>query len=414
MTLVHFLKHSPTSNILFMSLGKCGVLFHFSRSSINTRILGIETSCDDTGVAIVDGTGNILGESLFSQNIIHLRYGGVNPLVARDLHRDHIDKAAEEALSNARISVKDIDAIAVTTKPGLLISLDIGVRFAKFLAKKYQKPLIDIHHMEAHALVARMQNKIPFPFLVLLISGGHSLLAIANDVNDFLLLGESLDNAPGEVFDKVARRMKLKNIPEYSKMAGGRAIEAASKKAQNPDMFEFPIPLWKFRDCNFSFSGLKNSLERKLFQKELEHHKVADEVIPEVNDLCAAFQLAVAEHITQRTERAIIFSEKRKLIPESKNIVVSGGVACNNFIFNSIKFIGKKHGYDVIRPPSHLCTDNGVMIAWNGIEKYRKGCDIKSDILLSNIEPKAPLGRNIIHEVKAANIQVKRIKLKSL
>lgn len=387
-----------------------------SRSTFrDVRILGIETSCDDTGVAVVDGIGNILGESLFSQNIVHLRYGGINPLIARELHRSNIEQAVSEALNKAHLGLKDINAIAVTTKPGLLISLEVGVKYAKYLSKKFNKPLIPIHHMEAHALAARMYYDIPFPFLVLLISGGHCLLAIVNDINHFFLLGEGLDNAPGEIMDKVARRMKLRNIPEYSTMAGGRAIESAAKKSKNPELFTFPIPLWKYQDCNFSFSGLKDSLERKLLQKEIEHNVIGDGIIPEVNDLCAAFQLAIAEHLALRTKRAILFSERNNFICDRhKNIVVSGGVACNDFIFKSIETIGEKMGYNVFRPPPKLCTDNGIMIAWNGVEKFRKQCDIITNLSSVIAEPKAPLGISLIQKVKGANLSVKITRLKAL
>lgn len=379
----------------------------------DTRILGIETSCDDTGVAIVNGAGNILGESLYSQNIIHLRYGGVNPVLAHELHRQNIEKAVKDTLCSAHLNIQDIDAVAVTTKPGLLISLQVGVKYARFIAKKYQKPLIPIHHMEAHALLARMYSDIPFPFIVLLLSGGHCLLSVANDVDDFLLIGKCLDNSPGEMFDKAARRMKLKNIAEYSEMPGGKAIETAAKYSKNPNLFKFTVPLLRHRDCNFSFSGLKNSLEKNLIQKESEHHTMGDGVIPEVNDLCAGLQLAVAEHLVVRTERAVLFCETKKLISVHKNIVVSGGVACNDFIFNAIKTIGRKMGYNVLRPPPKMCTDNGVMIAWNGIERVRKKCET-SNISLSDIQPKAPMGKNIIDQVINANIPVKMTSLKTL
>ncbi|XP_049866394.1 tRNA N6-adenosine threonylcarbamoyltransferase, mitochondrial-like [Pectinophora gossypiella] len=382
----------------------------YSKSS---KILGIETSCDDTGCAVVDGAGNLLGETLYSQSAIHVRYGGVNPTVAHDLHRENIEAAVTGALKKANFTMNDVDAIAVTTRPGLLISLQVGVMYAKFLSRTHQKPLIPVHHMEAHALVARMYHEIPFPFLALLISGGHCLVSVVKDVNDFLLLGKSLDNAPGEVMDKVARRMKLRNIPEYSQVSGGQAIELAATYAKNPGMFEFPLPLVRSRDCDFSFSGLKDSLVRKLISKEAEHGIIGDGIIPEVNDLCAAFQLAIAEHVVHRLDRAILFCEKNKIITDNcKNIVVSGGVACNNFIFNSLQYLGEKRGYNVYRPPPRVCTDNGIMIAWNGIEKLRIQQGVFSNIDLKDIDPEAPLGKNIIEEVKSANIQTKVTRLK--
>ncbi|XP_063621297.1 tRNA N6-adenosine threonylcarbamoyltransferase, mitochondrial-like [Cydia splendana] len=375
--------------------------------SENTLVLGIETSCDDTGCAIVNGVGNILGESLYSQNVRHLKYGGINPTIAHELHRDNIAKAVNGALDTASICMDSIDAIAVTVKPGLMNSLEVGVRYAKHLSRLHNKPLIPIHHMEAHALVARMYHDIPFPFLALLISGGNSLLAAFRDVDDVLLLGDTLDNSPGEIMDKVARRMKLRNILEYSQVAGGRAIELAAKKADKPYMFEFPLPLVKLRDCSFSFSGLKDFVERKLKEKESEHRIIGDGIIPEINNLCAGFLHGVAEHIAHRTERAVAFCEANKIIISNKSIVVAGGVACNDYIFNSIKVIGDKRGYQVYRPPPRVCTDNGVMIAWNGIEKLKLNKDcamLNSDVI---VDPYATLGKNITNDVKAADIQIR-------
>lgn len=378
-------------------------------------VLGIETSCDDTGCGIVNANREILGEALCSQNEIHVRYGGVNPQIAYDLHQANIKTVVNDALRSANLKLDDMDAIAVTTKPGMSINLQVGVKYAKYLAKLHRKPLVAIHHMEAHALVGRMHNNIPYPYLVLLISGGHCLLAVVNDVDEFLLLGESLDNSPGEIMDKAARRMKLKNIPEYAKVAGGRAIELAALKAKDLDLFDFPLPLMRHRDCNFSFSGLKDSLVRKLKKKESEYGARGDQIIPEVNELCASFQKAIAEHLSHRTERGILFCEKEYLIPDSnRNILVSGGVACNDFIFKSIKVVGDRKGYNVIRPPSRLCTDNGVMIAWNGVEKIIKDFNLHSDdINVKDISPVAPLGKSLISKVIESNLQVKVTRLKN-
>ncbi|XP_011550874.3 tRNA N6-adenosine threonylcarbamoyltransferase, mitochondrial [Plutella xylostella] len=378
-------------------------------------ILGIETSCDDTGCAIVNGHGQILGEALHSQTLVHLRNGGINPIIARDLHRDSIDSIVGEALAKSQCDISNIDGVAVTVKPGLLASLQIGVKYAKYFSRKYQKPIIPIHHMEAHALVARMYEDIQFPFLVLLISGGHCLLAVAKDVEDFLLLGQSLDDAPGEAFDKVARRMKLRNIPEYSHLAGGRAIELAARKAKDTHSFQLPPPLVRSRDCNFSFSGLKASVGRTIQNLEARHGVVGAQVIPQVHELCASFQLAVTEHLMHRTERAMEFCIKKELIPpDRKNLVISGGVACNDFIFESLKALGNKTQFNVYRPPPPVCTDNGIMIAWNGVEKLRKGLEFTPNFDLKDIEPQCPLGVNISNQVLDANLCVSVTRLKSL
>lgn len=184
---------------------KVAVKFRCRRcySSKVTTVLGIETSCDDTGCAVVDSSGKILGEALNSQQQIHLNHGGIIPPIARDLHQQHIEHIVQDALRLASIQLSDVDAIATTVKPGLPLSLLVGMNYGKHLSCKSGKPLIPIHHMEAHALTIRMVQKVDFPFLVLLISGGHCLLAVAQAVDKFLLLGQSLDDAPGEAFDKL-------------------------------------------------------------------------------------------------------------------------------------------------------------------------------------------------------------------
>uniref|UniRef100_A0A2H1X3N5 N(6)-L-threonylcarbamoyladenine synthase n=1 Tax=Spodoptera frugiperda TaxID=7108 RepID=A0A2H1X3N5_SPOFR len=316
---------------------------------------------------------------------MHLRNGGIIPDIAQDLHRMHIEPTVARTLEQAKLSMEDISAIAVTLKPGLPLSLVIGMKYAKHLGRRFKKPIIPIHHMQAHALVARMHHDIKFPFLVLLISGGHCLLAVVQDVDHFQLLGESMDCAPGEVFDKVARSMKLRNVPEYSQICGGQAVEAAAAKATNPNMFKIALPLAEYKDCNFSFNGLKTSVMYHLYKKEQEHKIVAHELIPEVNDLCAAMLMATTRHLIHRTQRAMEFCKDNNLIPEdSKQLVVSGGVAYN-----------------------------GVMIAWNGLEKWRKGLDITTDFSTLDIEATSPIGESLIDKVKEAKISTKLIKIKA-
>lgn len=375
------------------------------------NILGIETSCDDTGCAIINDRGELLSDSIHSQHLLHLRNGGIIPDVAQDLHRANIEPVVSQTLEKAQISMEDISAIAVTLKPGLALSLVVGMKYAKHLARRHNKPVIPIHHMEAHALVARMHHDVTFPFLVLLISGGHCLLAVVKDVNHFLLLGESMDCAPGEVFDKVARRMKLRNVPEYAKLSGGHAIEMAASKATNPDMFKIALPLADYKDCNFSFNGLKTSTLLHLHRKEKEHQIVADQLIPEANDLCAAMLMGTSRHLLHRTQRAMQFCEINKLIVDRKQLVVSGGVACNNYIFNSLKILCDEAGYEIFRPAPKLCTDNGIMIAWNGLEKWRQNKDIITNINELDIQAASPLGENLISVVQKAKLITKLIKI---
>lgn len=400
-------------NICVNLFAKKKVIFKDRPKHYSSNILGIETSCDDTGCAIINDKGEILSDQLHSQNLIHLRNGGIIPDVAQDLHRTYIQPIVIKTLEKAHLTMKDISAIAVTLKPGLPLSLAVGMKYAKHLARSFKKPIIPVHHMEAHALVARLEHDISFPYLVLLISGGHCLLAIVHNVNKFQLLGESIDIAPGEMFDKIARRMKLRNIPEYSKLCGGEAVELAASKATNTHNFKLPLPLAEYKDCNFSFNGLKTSILLQVHRKEKQHNIVADVVIPEINDLCAAALAATSRHLVHRTQRAMEFCEQNKLIPEhNKTLVVSGGVACNNFIFNALKLLCNHSEYKIYRPSVKLCTDNGIMIAWNGLEKLRNGLDITTNLDELDIEASSQLGENLIEDIKNAKISTKLIKLK--
>ncbi|KAK4879553.1 hypothetical protein RN001_007699 [Aquatica leii] len=363
-------------------------------SEKRSLILGIETSCDDTGCAIVDNEGNILGEALNSQHLIHLRHGGIIPPIAQDLHRENIDNVVNEALKAANITCNDVDAVATTVKPGLPLSLTIGMKYGKYLCKTYNKPFIPIHHMEAHALTARMHDpNIQFPFLVLLISGGHCLLAIAQDVDKFLLMGQSHDDAPGEVFDKMARRLLLKNIPEYSKLSGGQAIELAASRATDALEFHLTPTLLKYRDCNFSFAGNKNQFQHHIKKQERKFDLAPDAVIPGFHNLCAGLLLVVTRHLCHRVQRGIEYAKLKKLIPvDRQTLVVSGGVACNNFIARGLEMVCEELNYRMVRPPPKLCTDNGVMIAWNGMERWRTNKGIVNALDSIEIQKSCQLG----------------------
>ncbi|XP_067005385.1 tRNA N6-adenosine threonylcarbamoyltransferase, mitochondrial isoform X2 [Anabrus simplex] len=387
--------------------------FHISTSS-RSLILGIETSCDDTGCAIVDNSGRILGEALHSQQETHLKYGGIIPPVAKNLHRKHIDRVVKDAVAAANIDVSEVDAIATTVKPGLPLSLVVGMEYGKQMCLEYDKPFIPIHHMEAHALTIRMIQEVEFPFLVLLISGGHCLLSVVKAVDKFLLLGSSLDDAPGEAFDKVIRRLKLRNMPEFCNMSGGAALEKAAERG-DPLAFEFPSVMTQYRDCNFSLAGLKNKARRHIIEEEIKHEIEGDGIIPGVFDLCASFQLAVSVHLCRRVQRAMDYIELKNLLPsDSKHLVVSGGVACNGYIAHMLSVVCGKYGYELAVPPPHLCTDNGVMIAWNGMERWQAGVGIYQDFKGIDIESKCPLGEDIREDVAQASIKCNWIKLKNL
>lgn len=317
---------------------------------------------------------------------------------------------------SANLKLKDIDAVATTVKPGLPMSLDIGTRFGKSLAKIGKKPFIPIHHMEAHALTARMIENVEFPYLVLLVSGGHCLLAIVENVDKFYLLGSTINNAPGEMFDKVARRLKLKNIPEFSSLNGGLAVETAALKATDIDQFFFQSALTKYHDCNFSFAGLLSSATYHIEKEEKEHNIVADMTIPSAYNLCAAVQLAAVTHICQRTQRAIEFIDKVSLFPQDRRtLVVSGGVACNNFLAKALGIVSTELGYKFVRTPPKLCTDNGIMIAWNGMERWITDtgvCRNPDEIEQVRVQSKAPLGEDWTHKVESEHLKCEWLKIK--
>uniref|UniRef100_A0A8C6GF50 N(6)-L-threonylcarbamoyladenine synthase n=1 Tax=Mus spicilegus TaxID=10103 RepID=A0A8C6GF50_MUSSI len=386
-------------------------IVHPRTLSCHKLVLGIETSCDDTGAAVVDETGNVLGEALHSQTQVHLKTGGIVPPVAQQLHRENIQRIVEETLSASRITPSDLSAIATTIKPGLALSLGVGLSFSLQLVNRFKKPFIPIHHMEAHALTIRLTNKVEFPFLVLLISGGHCLLALVQGVSDFLLLGKSLDIAPGDMLDKVARRLSLIKHPECSTMSGGKAIEHLAKDGNR---FHFTInpPMQNAKNCDFSFTGLQHITDKLITHKEKEEGIEKGQILSSAADIAAAVQHATACHLAKRTHRAILFCKQKNLLsPANAVLVVSGGVASNLYIRKALEIVANATQCTLLCPPPRLCTDNGIMIAWNGIERLRAGLGVLHDVEDIRYEPKCPLGVDISREVAEAAIKVPRLKM---
>ncbi|MBN3308421.1 OSGP2 protein, partial [Amia calva] len=360
----------------------------FSNRQLCRLVLGIETSCDDTAAAVMDETGSILGESLYSQKDVHLKAGGIIPPVAQRLHREHIARVTQEALDMSGVAPSDLSAVATTVKPGLALSLGVGLDYSIKFIQQHKKPFIPIHHMEAHALTVRMIEPVQFPFLVLLVSGGHCLLAVAKGVDDFLLLGKSLDEAPGDILDKVARRLSLISHPECSTLSGGQAIEHIAKQGDRLK-FSLKLPMGQHSDCNFSFSGLRTQVIHIIHKKEGEEGIPMGQLLSCVNDIAAAVQYTVASHIAKRTHRAILFCKAKGLLPQnSATLVVSGGVASNQYIRKTLKIVTDSTDLTLLCPPAKLCTDNGVMIAWNGIERLREGKGILNHVENICYEPK--------------------------
>lgn len=343
--------------------------------------------------------------------------------MAQEFHRQHIELVVAESLANAKLTINDVDAIAVTTRPGIRMSLMIGVRYAKHLARKYNKPLIPIHHMEAHALTARLEHgvNLQYPFLCLLASGGHCLLTMVKSVDEFCLLGEGSDGSPGECFDKVARATGLMRHSQYGDISGGRAIELEAYKATNVDRFNFPSPYLTNRNCNFSFSGLKTSALQMIHQIHENGQLIPGQLIPYHEDFCAGFLKACAKHLMRKTQRAIQYCERKGFFgfgasAKPRSFVFSGGVACNDFIFKVLSEMASEFGYNTFRPSRRLCTDNGEMIAWNGMERWLDNDQLyrSLDIDSVGISEREPFKINLIEDVEQKNIKCSWSKVPSM
>lgn len=353
--------------------------------------------------------------------LCYFRCGGINPPIAQEFHRQNIESVVNESLSNANLHINDVDAIAVTNRPGLVMSLVIGVRYAKYLSRKYSKPLIPIHHMEAHALTARIEHpELSFPFLCLLASGGHCLLVFVKNINEFSLLGSN-DGSPGECFDKIARSIGLMNLPEYSRCSGGRAIELEAYKSTNANRFVFPSPLSMKRNCHFSFSGLKSSAIIAINDIQKKAQLETGQLIPFHEDFCASFLKATTKHLMRKTQRAIRYCERKGFFGHginavTRSIVFSGGVACNDFIFHALSEMTSEMGYKIFRPSKRLCTDNGVMIAWNGVERWIDHNEIYRSLDIDNVNPisRELFNMDLTNDVEQKNLQCDWIKVPSM
>ncbi len=324
------------------------------------RILGIETSCDETAAAVVlrdtAGQGQILSNVIRSQVDEHRPYGGVVPELAARAHVVHLDRIIAEALAQAGTRLEDLDGIAATAGPGLIGGVLVGLTTAKALAAATGKPLIAVNHLEAHALTARLTDGIEFPYLLLLVSGGHSQFVLVRGVGDYQRWGSTIDDALGEAFDKVAKLLGL-GYP------GGPEVERLAAKG-DASRFDLPRPLLNQDRLDFSFSGLKTAVR-------LAAEKVAPVTDQDAADICAAFQQAVTDIVEVRAGAALqrLASETEGLL----RLVVAGGVAANKAIGAALKRAADAAGAELIVPPPTLCTDNGAMVAWAGAERLALG-----------------------------------------
>ncbi len=324
------------------------------------RILGIETTCDETAAAVVErdasGRGRILSNEVLSQIEDHAAYGGVVPEIAARAHVEVMDLLVKRALASAGVALTEIDAIAAAAGPGLIGGVMVGLTTAKALALVAKKPFLAVNHLEAHALSPRLTDGVAFPYLLLLASGGHTQLLVVKGVDDYLRLGTTIDDAIGEAFDKVA---KMLGLP----YPGGPQVERLAKEG-NPLRFAFPRPLMGRKEPNFSLSGLKTAVR-------IEAEKIAPLSEQDVRDLCASFQKAIVESIIDRTRMA--FDRLDELNISVTALVIAGGVAANRAIRAGLEALALRKKLPLVAPPHALCTDNGAMIAWAGLERFQQG-----------------------------------------
>ncbi len=341
-------------------------------------VLGIESSCDETAAAVVGDDGRVLADEIVSQWEDHRPYGGIVPEVAARAHLEHMDALVARTMEAAGMGFGDLDGVAVTGGPGLIGGVLVGVMTAKAVAAVHGLPFLAINHLEGHALTARLTDGVEFPYLLLLISGGHCQLLAVQGVGKYRRLGTTIDDALGEAFDKTAKMLGL-GYP------GGPAVEAAAQKG-DPTRFALPRPLKGRAGCDFSFSGLKTAVRHAidalppgpLADQDGADQDGADQdggdrdwADSDVADMCASFQAAAGDVLADRTANAIeAFGE---IHPDGDTIVVAGGVAANRALGGRLKGLAEEHGFRFVVPPPRLCTDNGVMIAWAGIERLRQG-----------------------------------------
>ena len=344
--------------------------------------LGLESSCDDTAAAVVrvasDGAADILASVVHGQALLHADYGGVVPEIAARAHAEKLDICVREALGQAGLALADVEAVAVTAGPGLIGGVIAGVMCAKGIAAGAGLPLIGVNHLAGHALTPRLTDRVAYPYLMLLVSGGHCQFLIVRGPDEFTRLGGTIDDAPGEAFDKAAKLMAL---PQ----PGGPSVEAEARKG-DPKAFAFPRPLLDRPGCDMSFSGLKTALLRARDQVVAEHGGLPRQIRA---DLCAGFQQAIADVLIEKSRRAL--AEYLKLAPANPGFAVAGGVAANQAIRAGLETVSREMGAEFVAPPLKLCTDNAAMIAWAGIERFRSGAQDGMDL---TARPRWPLDRS--------------------
>tara|TARA_B000000532_G_C18841067_1_gene395019 strand:- start:257 stop:1330 length:1074 start_codon:yes stop_codon:yes gene_type:complete len=320
-------------------------------------ILGIESSCDETAASLITenelGIPVVLSNVISSQEDVHKKYGGVVPELAARSHIEKIDWIVKKAIDDSGVKINQIDAVAATAGPGLIVCLSVGLSFGKAFASSLNKPFIAVNHLEGHALSPKLNSELNYPYLLLLISGGHSQYLCVKNLSQYKRLGTTIDDAIGEAFDKTAKLLGIE-------FPGGPKIEILAKKG-DPNKYDLPKPIFNKGGCNLSFAGLKTAILKITKKINTEQEKF---------DLAASFQKTINEILYKKTK--IAFSEYEKQIsPKKKKFVVAGGVAANKEIRNTLINLCNEKDYEAIFPPIKFCGDNAAMIAMVGLEKFK-------------------------------------------
>ena len=351
-------------------------------------ILGIESSCDETAASIIseNNQGNpvVLSNIVSSQVDVHKEFGGVVPELAARSHIEKIDWIVQKAIKDSGISINEIDAVASTAGPGLIVCLSVGLSFGKAFATSLNKPFIAVNHLEGHALSPKLNSELNYPYLLLLISGGHSQYLSVKNLSEYKRLGTTIDDAIGEAFDKTAKLLGIE-------FPGGPQIEVLAKKG-NPNRYDLPKPIINKGGCNLSFAGLKTAVLKISKNIKTDQDKF---------DLAASFQKTIEEILYKKTK--IAFSEFEKQNESKQKIfVVAGGVAANKNIRSMLANLSKKNNYQAIFPPIELCGDNAAMIAMVGLEKFRLK---QFDNLDHPAKPRWPLDKDAVF-LKGAGVKL--------
>ena len=351
-------------------------------------ILGIETSCDETAASII--TENELGNPIILSNIVssqvevHKKFGGVVPELAARSHIEKIDLIVQKAIYESGKKIEEIDAVASTAGPGLVVCLSVGLSFGKALAASINKPFIAVNHLEGHALSPKLNSKLNYPYLFLLISGGHSQFLNVQGLGKYKRLGTTIDDALGEAFDKTAKLLGIE-------FPGGPMIEILAKKG-NPNKYNLPKPILNKGGCNLSFAGLKTAILKITKNIKTDQEKF---------DLAASFQKTIEEILYKKTKIAFAEFEKQNIL-NNKIFVIAGGVASNKSIRSMLINLCKQENYESIFPPIQLCSDNAAMIAMVGLEKFKLKQFSKLD---HPAKPRWSLDKNAVF-LKGAGVQL--------